>query len=189
MNTKSRLTSQLMFLSRQHYSLYNYSAKSNPRVFLTVSKNGSRLGDLVFEVYHNHTPKTAENFIALATGANALGKSYKGTTFTTGAPGVTLQAGRITECNQSADGGRFVDENLSLRHIKRGQLTMANDGENANGSEFMITLGSSADVLDGYHTVFGELVEGEEVLSQVEAHLTRHGTFDSEIKIDECGTR
>lgn len=40
---------------------------------------------------------------------------------------------------------------------------MANDGENSNGSEFMITLGK-ADVLDGYHSVIGELVEGEDVL-------------------------
>lgn len=44
----------------------------------------------------------------------------------------------------------MTDENTKLRHYKRGQLTMANDGENNNGSEFMITLGTQ-DMLDGYH--------------------------------------
>ena len=65
---------------------------------------------------------------------------------------------------------------------------MANDGENSNGSEFMITLGK-ADMLDGYHSVIGELVEGDEVLKEAESSLTRLGTFDSEIKIESCGTR
>ncbi len=154
-----------MFLSRQHFSLYNYSSKSNPRVFMSLSKNGQKMGDLVFEVYANHAPKTADNFLALVSGSNALGKSYKGTSFTGGFPGIVMTGGRVTECNASANGYRMVDENLNLRHTKRGMLTMSNDGENANGSEFMITLSSTADVLDGYHTVFGELVEGEDVLS------------------------
>ncbi len=66
---------------------------------------------------------------------------------------------------------------------------MWNEGENSNGSEFLITLGNTADVLDGYHTVFGELVEGDEVLAQAEQSLNRHGHLDHEIKIDDCGTR
>ena len=44
----------------------------------------------------------------------------------------------------------MLDENLNLRHHKRGILSMANDGENGNGSEFLITLGK-ADMLDGYN--------------------------------------
>ena len=65
---------------------------------------------------------------------------------------------------------------------------MNNEGENSNGSEFLITLGQ-ADVLDGYHVVFGELVEGEKVLDEVEKSLSRQGTFDSDIKIEATGTR
>ena len=178
-----------MFLCRRQFSLYNYSSKSNPRVFLTLSKNGSTLGDLEFELYQNHTPKTADNFLAFVTGNNALNASYKGKTLDKGFPGIVLGGGRVDACNLSADGSRMVDESMTLRHHKRGMLTMANDGENANGSEFMITLSPTANVLDGYHTVFGELVGGEEVLAEVEKSLSRHGTLDQEIKIEDCGTR
>jgi peptidylprolyl isomerase len=105
-----------------------------------------------------------------------------------GFPGIAITAGKLGECNVSADGGRLPDENLSLRHFKRGQLTMNNEGENSNGSQFMITLGV-ADMLDGYHVVFGELVEGDEVLTEVEKSLNRQGTFDNEIKIESAGAK
>lgn len=65
---------------------------------------------------------------------------------------------------------------------------MYNDGESSNGSEFMITL-DKADVLDGYHQVVGELVEGEEILKQAEEALTRHGNTTAEIRIENSGTR
>lgn len=65
---------------------------------------------------------------------------------------------------------------------------MANEGENSNGSEFMITLGK-ADMLDGYHTVVGELVEGEDVLRAAEENLTRLGRVEGEIRIEDCGSR
>lgn len=80
------------------------------------------------------------------------------------------------------------DENLSLRHYKRGQLSLANDGENSNGSEFMITL-DKANMLDAYHVVVGELVEGEEVLTEIEKNVTRHGTVDADIRIESSGSR
>ena len=51
-----------------------------------------------------------------------------------------MQGGEIDEANEGAHGVRFPDENTSVRHFKRGILTMANDGENSNGSKFMITL-------------------------------------------------
>ena len=66
---------------------------------------------------------------------------------------------------------------------------MANDGENANGSEFLITLGDSGNVFDGYNSVVGELVEGADVLAQAEHSLNRLGSFDHTIKIEDCGTR
>ena len=66
---------------------------------------------------------------------------------------------------------------------------MANEGQNANGSEFAITLGEAANTRDGYHVVFGELVEGEDVLSKLEESVTRQGCLAHEIKIEDCGTR
>lgn len=114
--------------------------------------------------------------------------SYVGTTLNKGYPGIVLQGGKATACNSSLNGGRLPDEGLNLRHYKRGQLSLANEGENSNGSEFMITLGK-ADMLDGYHVVVGELVEGEEVLTAAEASLSRLGNVLDDIKIENSGTR
>ena len=83
----------------------------------------------------------------------------------------------------------MTDENLRLRQTKRGQLMMANLGENTNGSEFMITLGTAANVFDGYNVLFGELVEGAEVLDKVEEAVTRLRTIKEVIKIEDCGTK
>ena len=68
-------------------------------------------------------------------------------------------------------------------------LTLANEGDNSNGCEFLITLGESANVLDGYNVVLGELVQGEDVLSKVEESVSRLGSLKQEIKIEDCGTR
>ena len=155
---------------------------------MTVSKNGSNLGDLVFELYSNHCPKTSDNFIQFATGNNKLGKSYAGTKIDGGFPGITVQGGKLGCENLAADGIRMPDENLELRHYKRGILTMNNDGENSNGSEFLITLGKS-EMLNGYHVAFGELVEGDSVLSEIEESLTRQGGVKADIKIEASGTR
>jgi len=65
---------------------------------------------------------------------------------------------------------------------------MYGDGENALGSEFLVTLGQ-AEMLDGYNVVIGEMVEGDEVLKEIEQSLTRQGTFQHEIKIDATGTK
>ena len=65
---------------------------------------------------------------------------------------------------------------------------MAGDGENSNGAEFNITL-DKADILDGYNTVFGELVSGDDVLKEVEESISRLGKFNEEIKIERCGTQ
>lgn len=111
-----------MFLNRRYFAfnLYNYTSKENPRVFMTLSKNGSKLGDLVFELYQNHCPETTSNFIAFCNGNNYFKKSYKGTTLDQGMPGIVMQGGKISECNLSAKGHRMYDENLKLRHYKRG---------------------------------------------------------------------
>ena len=179
---------QFMTIAKKQYSLYNYTDKSNPRVFFTLSKNGENLGDVVFELYKNHVPNATENVISFATGNNDWNASYTGTVLDKGYPGIVLQGGRATSCNASYTGGRLPDEGLNLRHYKRGQLTLVNDGENANGHEFMITL-DKADMLDGYHVVVGELVEGDDVLRAAESSLTRHGTVIDEIRIENSGTR
>ena len=69
---------------------------------------------------------------------------------------------------------RLEDENLHMRHHKRGLLTMVNEGSNTNGSRFMVTYGE-AQYLNGYHNVIGELVQGDNVLSQIENDTCREG--------------
>ncbi len=53
------------------FGLYNYQASSNSQVYLTVSQDGKKLGDLVFELYENHAPTTASNFKAFCSGVNS----------------------------------------------------------------------------------------------------------------------
>ena len=100
------------------------------------------------------------------------------------------QGGDITQGNgtggMSIYGRKFPDENLSLKHYKRGLLSMANSGPDTNGSQFFITF-VECPWLDGYHCVFGELVEGQEVLNQIDQVGTRDGQPKAEIKVVECG--
>jgi len=100
------------------------------------------------------------------------------------------QGGDITHKNgtggESIYGVKFRDENLKLQHFKRGVLSMANAGPDTNGSQFFITF-QATPWLNGYHCVFGELVEGDDVLTKIEQTGTRQGTPKGEIKIDDCG--
>ena len=83
---------QMLFLNRRGFAsgLYNYRGQNNPQVFLTVSKDGQSLGDLVFELYSNHTPVTAENFISICTGSNPSKLSYEGSKIDKGFPGIVI---------------------------------------------------------------------------------------------------
>ena len=100
------------------------------------------------------------------------------------------QGGDITKGNgtggMSIYGRNFKDENMTLKHYKKGLLSMANSGPDTNGSQFFLTFVPTP-WLDGYHCVFGELVEGEKLLSQIEAAGSREGKPHGEIKIIDCG--
>ena len=180
-------TRQLFNVQRRGFSsLYNYSNAANPRVYLSVSRGEQRVGDLVFELYQEQAPATTESFRTLCAGAE--GQSYAGTTFHQGQSGFGISGGRLGEENLSAFGVRLQDEDLTLRHFKRGQLTVPNDGENSGGSEFTITFGE-AGYLDGYQTVFGELVDGHSVLDALEAGVDRHGAVTEDFTITAAGEK
>ena len=176
---------------RAFSSIYNYSCSSNPRVYLDVSKGENNLGRMTFELFKNHVPKTTANFKAIATGNNDEGLSYVGSPFHRIIKGFLAQGGDVVNQdgtgNASIYGERFEDENLSLRHYKRGLLTMTNTGENSNGSQFSVTF-NKTNWLDGYNVVFGELVEGEEVLSKIEEAGSREGKTDGKIVITGSGS-
>lgn len=100
------------------------------------------------------------------------------------------QGGDITKGDGTGSvsiyGSTFRDENLKLKHYKRGLLSMANAGPDSNGSQFFITF-TQTPWLDGYHCVFGEVIDGDIVLNELERHGSEDGHVKHKLTISDCG--
>lgn len=169
-------------------------AENGIKVYFELAIDNKPLGKLVFELSPS-TPKTSENFRALCTGEKGIGKSgkklhYLGSIFHRIIPGFVAHGGDFTRKNgtggESIYGLKFPDENFDLKHSKVGLLTMANTGKNSNNSQFFITF-QSCPWLDGKHTVFGEVIEGHELLKVLESHGSETGKPKAVIMITGCG--
>ena len=118
-------------------------------------------GVIVFELFDADAPKTVENFRKLASDG-----FYDGLTFHRIIKDFMAQGGCPQGTGTGGPGYQFEDE-FNDHKVVRGALAMANSGPNTNGSQFFIVTADEAPWLDGKHTVFGNVVEGEDVIDRL----------------------
>lgn len=164
----------------------NTIAKVTQRCSFKISIGGEPAGKIVIGVFGEVTPKTAENFMTICKGDKKL--TYKGNKFHRIIPQFMLQGGDITQGNgmggESIYGRTFPDENFNLKHEVPGILSMANAGPNTNGSQFFITTVKTP-WLDGRHVVFGQVMEGMDVVKKIEDQGSESGKPKKEVVITE----
>ena len=135
-------------------------------------------GNIVCRLFDKDAPKTVQNFTDLAEGKrewvhpNTRKKSsdrlYDGTIFHRVIPNFMIQGGDPQGTGMGGPGYQFEDETRGSSHKfdKPGKLAMANSGPNTNGSQFFITV-APTDWLTGKHTIFGEVIEGQDVVDKI----------------------
>jgi peptidyl-prolyl cis-trans isomerase A (cyclophilin A) len=167
----------LLFSMANAFSAENAEKKGPLYATLKTS-----MGDIVIQLFDDKAPKTVANFVGLATGTKEWTEPktgekvkrplYSGTIFHRVIPGFMIQGGDPLGNGTGGPGYRFEDEfNPTLRHNKAGILSMANAGPHTNGSQFFITY-KETPFLDGKHSVFGEVVKGQEVVVTI-ANVSR----------------
>ena len=135
-------------------------------------------GKIVCRLFEKDAPKTVANFLELAEGARewthpvtrqkSKDRLYDGTIFHRVIPKFMIQGGDPAGTGMGGPGYQFADETKGSPHKfdKPGKLAMANAGPNTNGSQFFITV-AATDWLTGNHTIFGEVVEGQDVVEKI----------------------
>jgi cyclophilin family peptidyl-prolyl cis-trans isomerase len=141
-------------------------------------------GAMTFELYADKAPLTVNNFVSLSRDG-----FYDGLTFHRVLEGFMAQGGDPTGIGTGSPGYRFEDEiDPSLVFDARGILAMANSGPDTNGSQFFITF-AAASHLDGNYSIFGKLIEGDNVLSDIDlrdpANPANRGQKIIEVRIQE----
>jgi len=135
-------------------------------------------GKITVRLFETDAPITVANFIALAEGAKewthpttrakSTGKLYDGTIFHRVIPDFMIQGGDPAGNGMGGPGYRFEDETKGSPHKfdTPGKLAMANSGPNTNGCQFFITVAPTT-WLTGKHTIFGEVVEGQNIVTKI----------------------
>ena len=137
-------------------------------------------GTIVCRLFEQEAPVTVKNFVDLAEGSRewtdprnrqkSTSPLYDGTVFHRVIPSFMIQGGDPEGTGMGGPGYKFQDETKGSRHKfdVPGKLAMANAGPNTNGSQFFITVASTP-WLTGNHTIFGEVIEGQEVADKITA--------------------
>jgi peptidyl-prolyl cis-trans isomerase A (cyclophilin A) len=135
-------------------------------------------GAIVVRLFEKDAPVTVKNFIELAEGSRewshpttrekSSNPLYNGTIFHRVIPDFMIQGGDPAGTGMGGPGYKFQDETKGSPHSfdKKGKLAMANSGPNTNGSQFFITVAPTA-WLTGNHTIFGEVVEGQDIADKI----------------------
>ncbi|THH04308.1 hypothetical protein EW145_g5618 [Phellinidium pouzarii] len=170
--------------------------KDRAIAYFDINYGNNPIGRIVFSLYNDLVPKTAENFRCLCTGEKGVGKSgkplsYQGSSFHRVIKGFMAQGGDFTAGNgtggESIYGEKFEDEGFPVKHTKPFLLSMANAGPNTNGSQFFITAAPTPH-LDGKHVVFGEVIKGKSIVRRMENHPTTEGDVPTvPFTIASCG--
>src|ERR1700731_4047407 len=132
-------------------------------------------GNIVVELFEKDAPQTVANFIGLAEGTKEWNsrskkgdKLFDGTIFHRVIPNFMIQGGDPEGSGMGGPGYKFADETKGPKHgfQQKAKLAMANTGPNTNGSQFFITVADTSS-LTGKHTIFGEVVEGYEIVEKI----------------------
>lgn len=135
-------------------------------------------GTILCRLYEQDAPKTVANFVELAEGKREwthptthkklTSPLFNGSIFHRVIPNFMIQAGDPTGTGFGGPGYKFEDETKGSSHKfdQPGKLAMANSGPNTNGSQFFVTVAATP-WLTGNHTIFGEVIEGQDVADKI----------------------